>query len=185
LGEIKSTLDLVLEKTRHLTLSEEEKAVQQREVSLKRLSGLLQKFGDLALSSEHLAGGLDEICRAGGLADADVLAEVLRRIDKDADNAPWLALLEDHFEGSLDPLVALLEEYQNARRTACDRRAEALLEQLARNRRICGTAVRPNLSVDETWAAQKAALDFRFAEQLELEKKRYREIARRRSLPRN
>ena len=30
MGEIKSTLDLVMEKTRHLTLSQEEKKVQKR-----------------------------------------------------------------------------------------------------------------------------------------------------------
>ncbi|MBW2432576.1 MAG: hypothetical protein JRF36_03165, partial [Deltaproteobacteria bacterium] len=46
MGEIKSTLDLVMEKTRNLNLSDEEKQDQKNKEIESRLNGLLQKFED-------------------------------------------------------------------------------------------------------------------------------------------
>ena len=54
MGEIKSTLDLVMEKTRHLTLSREEKEEQKRVEVNKRLKGLVQKYQDNLLKKDRL-----------------------------------------------------------------------------------------------------------------------------------
>jgi len=54
MGEIKSTLDLVMEKTKHLSLSDEEKQNQKKIESQKRINGLLQKYQDQVLSMEQL-----------------------------------------------------------------------------------------------------------------------------------
>ena len=43
MGEIKSTLDLVLEKTKNLTLSSEEKEEQKQKEIEKRIKGMMQK----------------------------------------------------------------------------------------------------------------------------------------------
>ena len=59
MGEIKSTLDLVMEKTRHLTLSQEEKEEQKHIEVDKRLKGLLQKYQDNLLKKEQLEKELD------------------------------------------------------------------------------------------------------------------------------
>ncbi len=47
MGEIKSTLDLVMDKTRHLTLSDEEKQEQKEKEFKKNLKGPTQKFQDI------------------------------------------------------------------------------------------------------------------------------------------
>ena len=56
MGEIKSTLDLVMEKTKHLSLSDEEKQSQKKAELEKRVNGLLQKYQDQVLSLEQLLG---------------------------------------------------------------------------------------------------------------------------------
>ena len=56
MGEIKSTLDLVMEKTRHLTLSQKEKEEQKQIEVNKRLKGLLQKYQDNLLRKEGTTG---------------------------------------------------------------------------------------------------------------------------------
>ena len=61
MGEIKSTLDLVMEKTRHLTLSQEEKKAQKEIEVNKRLQGLLQKYQDNLLKKENLKKELDHL----------------------------------------------------------------------------------------------------------------------------
>jgi hypothetical protein len=54
MGEIKSTLDLVLEKTRHLTLSSVEKEEIELREALKKVSGYLSRYRDGVLSLEAL-----------------------------------------------------------------------------------------------------------------------------------
>ena len=46
MGEIKSTLDLVMERTRNLTLSDEEKQAHKQMAIASRIKGLLQKMLD-------------------------------------------------------------------------------------------------------------------------------------------
>ncbi len=59
MAEIKSTLDLVLEKTKHLTLSEEEKQIQRHDEFRKTLKGLIRKFADKALKMKELKKELE------------------------------------------------------------------------------------------------------------------------------
>ena len=54
MAEIKSTLDLVMEKTKNLSLSSEERQAQKNQEIESRIRGLLQKFKDRALNSERL-----------------------------------------------------------------------------------------------------------------------------------
>jgi len=54
MAEIKSTLDLVLERTRHLTLSAVEKGEIEVREALKKVSGYLSRYRDGVLSLEAL-----------------------------------------------------------------------------------------------------------------------------------
>jgi len=54
MGEIKSTLDLVLERTRHLHLSSVEKEEIEQKEALKKVSGYLSRYRDGVLSLEAL-----------------------------------------------------------------------------------------------------------------------------------
>jgi hypothetical protein len=54
MAEIKSTLDLVLEKTKHLKLSAEEKAEMQMQDFLKKVPGYVIQILDLSLMPEQL-----------------------------------------------------------------------------------------------------------------------------------
>ena len=53
MAEVKSTLELVMERTRHMTLSEEDKREQALAEFKKSLGGLLQKVQDGVLGPEH------------------------------------------------------------------------------------------------------------------------------------
>ena len=54
MAEIKSTLDLVMEKTKHLTLSEEEKKAAERDEQLKKVPGYVQRFLEGTWGIRHL-----------------------------------------------------------------------------------------------------------------------------------
>jgi hypothetical protein len=61
MGEIKSTLDLVMERTRNLTLSMEEKEGQQNADIKKRLTALAQKYEDQIIKLTEFIDMLNEL----------------------------------------------------------------------------------------------------------------------------
>ena len=167
MGEIKSTLDLVMEKTRHLTLSEEEKQQQSRDAEKRRFNGLLQKYTDGLLSIEQLKEPLQAL-RAGAAAAGDWMrADLYRRIDLDQDNTPWLAILEDIFGLDGSDLEAVFEEYRSALAAAEKQRSSDVREFLAMTYRIAGSAVLPNLETDPQWISERDDVRACFREMLD------------------
>ena len=101
MGEIKSTLDLVMERTKHLSLSAEEKAQQQKENFEKRLQGLLQQYADGALSVDAFQKGVSELSSELGVTGhKQLVAAICNRIDPEQDNGAWLELVPGNWRGA-------------------------------------------------------------------------------------
>ena len=163
MGEIKSTLDLVMERTRHLTLSDEEKQKQRREEGVKRLQGLLQQYADGALSVAQLGTGARRLQDDYDFdASRHMVAEALGRIDPDQENVQWLALLRDSGQQETLTIVeAALAEYRADHRRLDTDQGEAARERLAAAG-IAGTAVVPNPDAEPAWQQAAAELKDRF-----------------------
>jgi hypothetical protein len=67
MGEIKSTLDLVMEKTKNLNLSNAEKEQQKNKEIKNRLRGLVQKFQDNILDTDNLRSEYQKLKKEYGL----------------------------------------------------------------------------------------------------------------------
>ena len=159
MGEIKSTLDLVMERTRHLSLSDEEKQRQQAEAFEKRLQGLLQQYADGALSIEQLRERIVTLETELKTPDRQILrAAVVKRIDPDRDNARWLDLLAQETPAVCGPLQASLDAYRTRRAELLEAAAQEQREGLARRHGIAGTAVAPNPRQDPVCQERLAAL---------------------------
>jgi hypothetical protein len=101
MGEIKSTLELVMERTRHLSLSDEDRARQQKADFDNRLRGLLQQYADGVLTIDALKDRIACLRTELDVIDRRALvAGVVSRIDPDQDNRRWLDLL-----GVTDPAL--------------------------------------------------------------------------------
>ncbi len=159
MGEIKSTLDLVMERTRHLSLSDEERQRQQAEAFEKRLQGLLQQFADGALTvdeaGERIAALRSEM---GTVNRKGLMAAIGRRIDTERDNAHWLVLVEHEVPDLREPLAALLEGHRRQARDLLASSGRDELDRLAREHAVSGTAVRYNPASDPACQERLAAL---------------------------
>lgn len=145
MGEIKSTLDLVMERTRHLSLSAEEKEEQRREDFEKRLQGLLQQYADEAVSTEELRDRMAALEKETGIADHKLSVQgTIRRIDPDRDNDRWMALLDQLAPGIDAALQDILAAYKADQASLLKAGAEQFGERLARDHGISGSAVVPN-----------------------------------------
>ncbi len=151
MGEIKSTLDLVMARTRHLTLSEDEKQQQRREQGRKHLAGLVQHFADGQIGVDRLLEQTAALRDRFGLDGKAELTQAVRlRLDPDKDNGPWLKVLERIEASASAKVKEALERYRLARRALDRRLSEAALQRLS-NIGIAGAAVAPNLAAEPTW----------------------------------
>ena len=168
MGEIKSTLDLVLEKTKHLTWSPEEKALQEREEAQKRIKGLIQNYQEHRIEKKDVAQALDAIKAVYPPAVKDVLVPlVLAGVDLGLDNAASFELLSEF--GGLDTgsLAAVCDDFKGTIRSMAQERLAAMKTLLADKHGISGSAVVPNVEADRQWMAELVKLKAEFAVMLQ------------------
>jgi hypothetical protein len=153
MGEIKSTLDLVLERTRNLNLSDAEREQQKRDEFGKRLRGLILRFrkGEESVDSVRA-----ELGHAGSGLDADLqlelFCELLRQVDPQGDNAALLRLVRQVCGRDTSEIETILSEFDASAASARNRRTEEMLKELSRSHAISGSAVVPNLDADQPFA---------------------------------
>lgn len=171
MGEIKSTLDLVMEKTRHLTLSQEEKKAQKQIEVKKRLQGLLQKYQDNLLRKENLKKEIDNLKIVYDLNVNEMLADVLlNSLKLGRDNTALLELLSEVFELNLSGLETIFQNFKDAVKSATKKRVEQIKTDLSKKRFISGSAVVPNLESDREWLSILGHIKDEFDEIMNKEK---------------
>ena len=153
MGEIKSTLDIIMEKTRGMTLTDEEKMeIRKREVEGK-VQGLVQKLVDGVLDVSRLQA---ELAALEGekrlLAEGILRREVIERMDPLLDNSLLLEVIRDVLGVDPAPLAQLLSDFRETLALEASHR-ESLLREELQERGISGDAVRPNLRADPEWGS--------------------------------
>jgi hypothetical protein len=151
MGEIKSTLDIIMEKTKGLTMTEEERqAFQKKEVEGK-VRGLLQKFLDNLLDLDRLKVEMAGLGRdRQEMARSTLKEECLDRIDPEADNTSLFNVLKHVVRVGTGPIQKALSVFHEDLERQKSRNEAALREHL-RQQGISGTAVLPNLRADSEW----------------------------------
>ena len=168
MGEIKSTLDLVMERTRHLSLSAEEKEAQRREDFGKRLQGLLQQYADGAMPMDELQDRMAALGKETGVTGNKLaVLAVLHRIDPDQDNDRWLAFLEHLAPDVGRPLFVILGAYKEDQAVLLQTGQKQLRDRLSRDHGITGSAVVPNPHRDPATQKHLAALRNETTEKIE------------------
>ena len=160
MGEIKSTLDLVMEKTKNLSLSSEERQAQKNKEIESRICGLLQKFKDQALNVDNLKAEYQKLHKDYDLSGNEPLVkEICGQIELGADNHAWFELLAQLKVADIERVTSVLREFDEVIDAAAQERSKILLDKLAKAHFISGSAVAPNLEADKAW--QKKAREIR------------------------
>jgi len=178
MAEIKSTLELVMERTRHLSMSDEDKLEQAAKEFKEAVNRLCLKYLDEQIDLDRFErefGRLD----GGPCAKADAAAEIARRIDPAADNGPLLGLIKHGLDGDISGFEAMLGDFHRKVRTE-DARAAGQIRTDLLKKDILGSAVVPNLETDKDRTVRLGEMVKAFREELA------GTIARlRRSMPRS
>ena len=177
MGEIKSTLDLVMEKTRHLKLSQEEKEEQKQDEIQKRIKGLIFKYQDKSINKQQLKNDVEDLRSSyREIADQALRSEILDGVDLDKDNTSRLELLKEICGLEVNGLEAMLHDYLGLMVESASKRMKQIKENLSEKRFISGSAVVPNLERDREWLEDVRAIKNKFAEKFNNEKVRLTDI---------
>jgi hypothetical protein len=166
LAEIKSTIDLVLEKTRDLTLSREEKQKLAQKELEKKLQGLISRYLDQVIPLTRLTEEVEKTAPTEKeLAYALRKKYLLAHLNLDRDNSLILSALKEVSGFDTAFLSNLQEEYQSerekAKRAFQDRSLVTLNEK-----GVSGSAVVPNLEKNPEWSQFIDNLRRRYLERL-------------------
>ena len=155
--EIKSTLDLVMEKTKGLRLTEEEEAQSRREAKEKKAAGLARRIHDHSLRPSELRREIEQApAEAGERFGHLVAVRVVAEMDL---GAPDQSLVRQALEACLgeetDRVWQVVEE------AIKDYRAEAARQAASEGRRILDELAEQGIKGSALKAKPKAQIDQR------------------------
>jgi len=166
MGEIRSTLDIIMEKARDVEVTEQDKtAFMEREIEGK-IRGFLQKYLDGVLSKDRFQSEMASIGRDRHAIALSVLRrECLKRMAPDGDNRGLIEILADMAGLDTRPVEEVILRYRQDQKTERAGR-EAILKDRLAEKGISGSAAMPNLSADPEWVKFSTEARRRFQQEM-------------------
>lgn len=163
MAEIKSTLELVMARTKHLTLTEDEKRENAFDEFKKTFNGLFLRFQDGGLNLDHFKKELIGLQQKFGITDTSlVVGEVLRKLGPGLNNRAALTLLAEAFHVPIEGITRVLGDYDSEIQSLAVSREERMKEVFSRDFGISGSALKPNLDKDGEWALERLRIMEKF-----------------------
>lgn len=141
MAAIKSTLDLIMEKTSNLSLSDDEKKQHELDAVKQRLKGLVQKFQDNALRIQQFTDEFEKLEQDHDFSVRKLLFdEIFERITLEEDVSALARLVSDFFNAPA--VLPLYETYREKLRAATEQAMKGILTDLKEKYGISGSAVK-------------------------------------------
>ncbi len=167
MGEIKSTLDIIMEKTKDLTLTEEEKKAFRKKEIEGKVKGLLLKFIDGFMNLENLKKEIIPIEEKDPGATMEIIiGDCLDRIDPASDNRLVFEILEHVVAVDTTPIQRHLSEFEKDLDHGKGIREQELRKRI-HEKGISGSAILPNMNADQEWILFVQDAKEKFREELQ------------------
>ena len=152
MAKIKSTLDLVMERTKDLAMSSVERETLQRKEWEDKARGWARMLLDQKITIDQLMKEFTvELSRYSALAEI-LHAELTRHIDPDGDNSIILNALTEVLGFEVNPFTDFIKDYHGRYELHRQEHHGRLLSEL-KAKGISGSALVPNMDQDEVWQA--------------------------------
>jgi hypothetical protein len=151
MGEIRSTMDIIMEKAKGLTVSDEEKRQFREQEMTGKIRGLVQRSLDGVMAMDRFRVEMSDIQEKDrDMADRLLREEVLTGIEPGKGNEIALAILREILGMDTGNITERLEIFSRQIEAERSSRAKLLMERLEK-RGISGSAVIPNIEADPVW----------------------------------
>jgi hypothetical protein len=166
MGEIRSTLDIIMEKTKGLTMSEQERRAFKEQEMAGKVKGLIQRYLDGAVAMDKLKGEI------AALAEKDedmvrmmIIKESIPRIEIGEYNESILRILEETTGLDTVSIRTALKDFEDKLEQEKGLREKELIKSLNK-KGISGSAVLPNLEADPEWGQRVSEMRNEFQKKL-------------------
>jgi hypothetical protein len=158
MAEIKSTLDIIMEKAKKFSVTEEEKQGFKRQELEGKIKGLVQKSIDGILDSERFQVELAALqAEDKDLVDPILKEELVGRLEVETNSETLLKMLKSTAGLASKAVRHVMDEFEKKAEKQKESRRKALLENF-KKKGISGSAVLPNLDADPEWARIKSEM---------------------------
>jgi hypothetical protein len=156
MAEIKSTIDLIMERTKNLSASPEEREAYLRQQQGKHITGLVQRLLDYSLTLDDIQDELEqEKNKTSAAAVSDFLKKDLAgHVDPEADNERLFRIISE-LTGTPDDrlretLLICREEFSSSKTGVMESQMKVL-----ESKGVAGSAVLPNPEADLQWKSHR------------------------------
>ncbi len=168
MAEIKSTLDLIMEKTQNMVLTEDEKEEIRRKELNGKIKGWIQQYRDNVMRLDAIKSEIQKEEKDRQVALKKTLKkEIIRHIEPDEDNTKLFQLLEEILGINKDSIINMINRFQEILDTEKINKTNERKNRL-NEKGISGTAVVPNLDSDKEWNGYYLDLKEEFKEKIKL-----------------
>ena len=166
MGDIKSTLDIVMEKTKHLTLTDEERKAQKKDEMTNKVRGLIQRCLDGTIDVYRMKHDIEAF--AGDRRDetmALLIELCVKNFDLLKDNGVLLQILEEVAQLDPAPFQQVLSSFEETMKKGYHK-VKVRLSHALKEKGISGSAVVPNVDADQEWQNELSRMEKTFKEAL-------------------
>ena len=171
MGEIKSTLELAMEKTKKFAISQKEREEMKQKEVLQKATSLYHRHREGHLPLNEILKEIDRMeQKTAATVKELLLSQWIDALSLDDDDERILKAIESLKRRSIDEvkerLHQLLSQYQREKRRVKEEMRNLLAEAL-RKEGIYGSAVDPEIEGAELWKKEKENLDQSYRMKLE------------------
>lgn len=148
MAEIKSTIDLIMERTKNLSLSEEEKTAIRRREAEGKARGWIQRYRDGMATLRDLKKEYAEEKKAFPESERIFRSALLEHVEPGGENGAVFEIMEKILKMKTEPVRELAEAYREELSRVVRECLEAEREAL-RRKGVSGAAVIPNPNRDK------------------------------------
>jgi hypothetical protein len=162
MAEIKSTLDIIMERTKNLTMTDKEKASFRRKEAEGKVKGWVQKYQDGVIELDTIKSYFEKEITEYPEVRQILKSQLLDCLKLTGDNGRILRLLEDILGTSTETIENTIQSFKHEMDILRIKRIESLGKEL-KERKIYGSSVAPNPNHGGDWQESilKAESDLR------------------------
>ena len=178
MGEIKSTLELAMERTKKFTISEKEKEEMKQKEVFQKATSLFHRYREAQLSLNDILKEIEKMeKKTATTVRESLLYQWIDALSLDDDDERILKGIESLKRRSIDEgkqkFHHLLSQYQREKENVKEEVKVQFTEALKKDG-ICGSSVEPNLEGGELWKKEIEKLDHSYWMKLEEIKEKLR-----------
>jgi hypothetical protein len=143
MAEIKSTLHIIMERTKNLTMTDEEKASFRRQEAEGKVKGWIQKYQDGVLELDNVKAEFEKEVRDYPELPNILKSQLLDSVKLNADNGRLLRILRDVLCADTEDIENTIQSFKHKLELLRSNRTESIREELTK-RKIYGSSVVPN-----------------------------------------